>query len=214
MENLLESNLIKAIADPGIDIVGDLEEFTIDSIFASELLKEIPVINTLLNLTKIGVGVNNFIFTKKLIRFLQAIKIHSDDDFREKYKSKILANQSLNEQIAQHLLEIINRIVQKEQIKVLANLLLAFIHDLLTWDDFQTLTFMLSQAPPVTMHCLEEFAKTNPPFSTHQRPEWEALLTGFGFAQRHGSHLYANEYGKKLYTYGIKQYGTIENRQQ
>ena len=202
----LESKLLQAIADPSIEILSNAGELVLDSLLTNELLKKIPGISLALDISKAGIAINDYLFTKKLLRFLQAMVAHSDDEFQEKYKLKVLADQSQHRRVAEHLIEIINRIAHLEQVEIIANLFDAFVIDKLTWDEFQTLSFMLSQTPLITIGCLDEFSKCETPFSTHNRPTWEGLLLGFGFADRHGSHLTVNKYGRMLHGYGIKPY--------
>lgn len=182
----------------------DVGKLALDSVLKEGLLKDIPLIGAILNISKAGIAISNLIFAKKLIQFLQAVNNHSDERFREAFVKKVLSDNSKHSQVAEHLIEIINRTAYDHQLKIVANLLDAYVSDKLEWDEFQTLTFMLSQAPISAMKVLDEFSKFTPPFATHERPKWEGLLIGFGFADRHGTLLKVNEYGRNLHEFGIK----------
>jgi len=65
LTTLKESNLTK--------ISENALELGIDSILEQGLLREIPVVSTLTGLIRIGVGVRDYLFLKKLLAFLQQL---------------------------------------------------------------------------------------------------------------------------------------------
>ena len=67
----LEKSLLKSVSEAGLNkITKDLVEVGLDQIIKNGVLKDIPVVNTLVSVLKTGIGLREAVFVKKLYRFL------------------------------------------------------------------------------------------------------------------------------------------------
>src|SRR5882757_4297819 len=76
----------------------DFSEITIDSLLKDDLLKEIPIVKTLVSFAKLGVNIRDRLFLKKIISFMielkdkspseRSIMINKIDDSKE-YRVKV-----------------------------------------------------------------------------------------------------------------------------
>ncbi len=88
----IEPELIDAIENPNLnELISDVGELALDSVLTDGLLREIPVINTLVNLGGIFVSLRERIYATKVLSFLQPIsKIPEKErkDFAQKLRSE------------------------------------------------------------------------------------------------------------------------------
>jgi len=56
------------------NIVSDFAELSVDSILQEGVLKDIPIVSTLISLTKVGISINDKLFLKKILYFINNIK--------------------------------------------------------------------------------------------------------------------------------------------
>lgn len=68
------NSLIKSICSDSLNLVSDITEASMDSILSDGLLKEIPIIGSVVNLIKVGLTIKDRLFFKKLIIFLREIE--------------------------------------------------------------------------------------------------------------------------------------------
>ncbi|MDL2256649.1 hypothetical protein LJC06_00415 [Bacteroidales bacterium OttesenSCG-928-I14] len=81
--------IIEAVKSDGIvDVTKDLTEIIIDGNLSDGIMKDIPVINIAHSLYKIGKGVSDYYYLRKLISFLSEIGITSSVE-REKFITKL-----------------------------------------------------------------------------------------------------------------------------
>lgn len=126
-QTLKESNLTEIGLNAG--------EIVIDSIIDDGLLKEIPIISTIVGLVKTTSDLGNMQFLKKIVYFLSGIKdvspkrryeMIAEIDNSPKYKIKV----------GEKLLYIINRCDDHEKASLVAELFKAFLNKEIEYGDF------------------------------------------------------------------------------
>jgi hypothetical protein len=71
----IENSLAKTVCESSLtDMTADIGEIALDSLLKDGLLKEIPVLGTIINLTKLGITVKDYLYVKKVWRFLYNLK--------------------------------------------------------------------------------------------------------------------------------------------
>jgi hypothetical protein len=114
----LEESLVKAIADPGVDIVTDGAEVVLDQLLADGVLREIPVVGTLVKLGKVGLGIRDYLFIRKLARFLVKLRDIPKDE-RERFV-RALSEPGARRQVGETLLLLLDRADDVRKAELLA----------------------------------------------------------------------------------------------
>lgn len=116
--DVMESDLSK--------ITMDLSEVALDQVFNEDLWKDIPVINTLASLLKIGFNIKDRIFFKKLLLFfgaLQTIPFEKRVHFIGKFSSE------KKNELGEKLILVIEQLDDIEKPIIIANLFKAYIYE-------------------------------------------------------------------------------------
>jgi hypothetical protein len=80
----LQNSLLLTIKDNGMDnIFNDVSEIIIDKALDEGLLRDIPIVNTIRSVIKAGYSISDYLFTKKVIEFLQPLSKYTVDERKE-----------------------------------------------------------------------------------------------------------------------------------
>jgi hypothetical protein len=204
-----QNSLIKSIAQESSEMMGDALEVAIDANLADGIIKEIPVVKTIYSLCKVGLGIREHFFIKKISLFIQHInESQLDTELIKEFKINLSNNPNLASKITENITILIDKFTSLEKSKILGNLFASYVKKDLTWDEYVSLSFCLEIIHPDGFKALNTLANEQPtPFSTHKSFfVGEAFLIDGGIAERNGSHLRVNDFGQKLYNYGKISY--------
>src|SRR5690554_3744723 len=96
-EGDLEESLIATIGGKGgKDLIIDAAEFSLDFVLEDGVLKDIPVVSTVSKLYSVAVGVQGYIFAKKIRKFLVELKTTSFEE-REDFTKRLEADPKTRE---------------------------------------------------------------------------------------------------------------------
>lgn len=117
------------------DIAIDGSEILIDSILDDGLLKDIPIVSTLVNLIKISSSISSALLLKKIIYFLDGIK---DIPPEKRYKmiNAINSDKNYKIKVGEKLLYIIDRCEDHDKTSLIAELFKAFLNNEIEYKDF------------------------------------------------------------------------------
>ena len=83
-------SLLDSVGKPLADEVGsDLSEAVLDSFLNDGFLKEIPIVGTILGLSKTAIRLKDYLFTKKVLKFLaelSSISLEEKEEFLRKHE--------------------------------------------------------------------------------------------------------------------------------
>lgn len=119
------------LKDVGIDIA----EIGIDSILDNQLLQQIPIVKTFIGFTQAGVNIQDRLFLKKILTFLQGV-----DDIptkkREEMIKKIDTSKKYRMKVGEKLLYILDNCNDYETADNVTMLFKAFLKNEITYDDY------------------------------------------------------------------------------
>ena len=79
----LEKSVVKAIADSGgLELAVDAAEVSLDQLLTDGVLRDVPIVGGLVNLYKAGIGVRNYLFVRKVARFLAGPLVQDFQNYR------------------------------------------------------------------------------------------------------------------------------------
>jgi len=211
MENHQEKNIEKALEEglesSAIDLTIDYAEMALDSFIDNEIVREIPIVKTIVGLIKGGLKVREVFFAKKLLTFLKEFHSRKIEDSKlSEFQETFKTDQKYRESVIEQILVLNERFLEVEKSKILANLFLAHINEKFSWDSFKDLSVCLNNLHLRGVKLLEDLEKKPEPFyePLDHGSEEEALLASAGIILRWGTHLRINRHGQFLYIYGIK----------
>lgn len=212
----------KELVEPSIDLAIDYSNIGIDSITEDGVLSEIPFVKTIVAGTKITLAVKEKFFVKKFLNFLS--EFHNGDIDPEKYikfKNRLDNDKKYRDNVIEILTIMIERYIDINQSKIMANLFKEYINGSMDWDKFYSLCIVLERVHPRSYRTLYEMSlKSNQELSHSYwgskagkppedrdiyklNSEEEALLLSAGIFSPHGTHYSITPLGRDLFRFGI-----------
>ena len=214
-ENSITNAISNDMVSTSLDLGVEYAELGFDELLNDGILKEIPVIKTLVSVAKIGFNIKEKFFVKKVLTFLK--EFHSGtisqvklDEFRNKFNSDYKHREKVTEQIMVFL----DVYLTNEKSKILAKLFKAHIEGYYDWEYFQSLSTCLNSLHPQSFNYLDRLSQSD--FQIPMSPEKvglsrdfdnEALLDACGISYKASpwaSAYQVTKLGQDLFNYGIK----------
>lgn len=146
----LEQTLVKSDL---MELTANLSEVALDDFLNDKILKDIPIIGTIINVIKTSQNISNYLFAKKLVAFIYGIK-DIDPSKRKKEIEKIDTSQKYQIKVGEKLLFILDRCDDNEKSRYIAHLFRAFLAQKITYDDFLQAAHVVEK---VYLHYLKYF---------------------------------------------------------
>lgn len=214
LENKQESNnqfenfVTIGLSEPLIDLGVDYAEIGVDAIFDNDIVKEIPVVRTLLSMIKGSIAIKERHFAQKFLSFLQ--EYHSGNlSKKEKYDFlvKFKENKKYKEKVTSLLITTIDRYYDCIQSQIASRLFIAHVKGLIEWDDYVIMCGCLDKFHPFSIPFLDELEKEELPYHKAYLSGGDAraaALISCAFAYQWGTHFYVTTIGILTHQYGIK----------
>jgi hypothetical protein len=164
LENIgLAGKLIKTLKMEGLrGLAQDYIELGIDSMLKEGLVKDIPIISTIVNLSKVACGIRDSIYFSKLLLFLQKVADTSPWE-REKFIEENCKDERYFEQ---NILLIIEQADQMEKAAFIGKVFKACILGQIAYEDAIMLSSMVNKA---MWSDIEEILKNNYTYDRQMR---------------------------------------------
>jgi uncharacterized ubiquitin-like protein YukD len=117
------------------DISVDISEVLVDNLLEDGILKDIPIIGTILKLGKFSLNIKDHLFIKKIIYFISELKEISPKK-RNQIISKIDNSSEFRIKIGEKLLYIIDKCEDHIECEYIAKFFKAFLNEKLTYSEF------------------------------------------------------------------------------
>lgn len=142
--NLVE-DLKVSIFEENIDIAIDYIELGLDNILDSvcdnEIIKRIPIVSTVYSVCKIGSAIHEKHLLRKTLIFISSFNSKKIKAKKlEKYRKKIETNSIYAQEELGRVLLLLNKILDDEKAKILANLFRNYIEEEIDWEQFCEMT--------------------------------------------------------------------------
>lgn len=133
-------------------------EIGVDSVINDGILKDIPIVGTLVNLIKSAYSINTYLFLKKIIAFLNGIadigeaernKMISEIDESDKYKIKV----------GEKLLFILDKCDDTEKASLISKAFSSFIKKEIDYSDYIKIAYIINN---IFIEDFHEFVKIDP----------------------------------------------------
>ncbi|CAA0250022.1 hypothetical protein [Tenacibaculum maritimum] len=136
MKNNLSTSFNETLKDSDLqNIGGNLSELVIDSVLEDGILKDIPVISTIVGLSNIGIKISDRILLNKIVSFLFELKDISNVK-REEMINKIDNSKKYKIKVGEKILLIIDKCNDYENSQYVAKLFSAYVSEKINYVDF------------------------------------------------------------------------------
>jgi hypothetical protein len=154
MDKELSNSLKDTISSSELKNIGlDIGEITIDSILKDGVLKDIPIIGSLAGIWKTGIAVNDYLFLRKLVAFL-----NESSKLSEKKRLKLIENledDSYQKEAGEKLIAIIDNLETKSRAVLLGKALNLFGQGVITKEAFWSVAFIIEKIPMQDIRALK-----------------------------------------------------------
>lgn len=196
--------LKNAIVKQKTDVMSVAEDIVDNFILNEDVMKEIPFVNYAVSTLNIKDAYHQARMLKNYKAFIEAVHDMKEED-KHKYFEKI----SVNEQIADDVIDSMYGILLESErdikAKAMGNLIKALVNDNINLEDYNTLLLIIQSSSVPSILALESFLKfTNGKvYLQNTQMKEEGLLFSAGMATRSGTNFRLNEYGVLVAKYGL-----------
>lgn len=132
----LSLSFANSLKDELFNTASDYVELGLDSVLDDGLLKDVPLVSTVVALYKIGNSFKERHNIKKLYIFIDEInKRIVDENKLEEYKEKFKSNDNFRNQEIEYLLVLLDRYIDYNKPQMLAKLYLAYLDGVIIWEE-------------------------------------------------------------------------------
>lgn len=204
-DHCLSEKFEKEIFEKTLDLSIDYEELSLDQFINDEILKEIPIVKTLITFYKVSSSIIARHNVKKIIVFLQQIHLRNIDSKKlDAFKQKFQSNKSFKNNTLETILVLLEKFIDIEKSKILANFFAAYIAENISWDEFRKMSFILNSLNPAAHGFLENIITKKEKVTVRQNYEGEALLLASGIGSTFEDRFRLGNIGERFYEFGIK----------
>ena len=136
MENLAK-DFEKSLFNDSIDIIWDYMEINIDSLIEEGILKDVPIVKSIVSVLKIGKNIHDRNLLKQTLIFIKEFNGGNvSTENLQAYKYRIENDPKKCEEELGRILVLLNNYVDTEKSVMLARLYRAYINKIINWDEF------------------------------------------------------------------------------
>ncbi|MBQ9313691.1 MAG: hypothetical protein IJ220_01630 [Clostridia bacterium] len=135
--NELINDLKNSIFNNSSDLIADYLEIGVDTQITNEIIKEVPIVKTLLAMFKIGKNIYDWNLLKNTEEFVQEFnRGEVDKEKIDKYKNELEKNSQKCEKEFGRVLLLLNKFIDKEKAFMLSRLFKAYVEEKINWKEF------------------------------------------------------------------------------
>lgn len=138
--------LIKALRISDLsDVLRDFIENMLDSSLKDGILKDIPIINSLVALLKTAISIRDQFLIQKLISFLDGIKDITSEE-RDKFLKYVEDDPKYGKRVGEHLILLLDRLDDLNKPPMITKLFKAYLRDDITYREFVRFSSIVDRA--------------------------------------------------------------------
>ena len=136
MDKLTE-DFEKSLFNDSKEIISDYIEIGIDSFINDGILKDFPIVNTIVSVLKVGKNIHDRNLLKQTLTFIDEFNKNNISKERfNNYKNQIENDSRKCEEELGRVLLLLNNFIDKEKSIMLSKLFKAYVKQLITWNEF------------------------------------------------------------------------------
>lgn len=172
----LSNSLEATLKDSDLqNITTDLAETFTDAFLEDGILKDIPIIGTIVGLTKVAISLNERLLIKKLIYFISEFN-DIDPEKRNKLISEIDNSEKEKIKVGEKLLYIIDKSEDHITAKYIAITFKSFLNEEISYSEFLRCSAIIQK---ILIQDLEEFIETPIQHIETKTTKWDSSISDF-----------------------------------
>ena len=153
-EKSLELSLIDTIeSSEATEIIKHSGEIAIDSLLEDGLFKDIPIIGSLIALGKTAIRVSDYLFIKKVFRFIQSLENISEYEKCEEWK-RIQEDKKYANHIGETIILILDRLDSLDKPALVAKVCSSYLKGEINYSTFQSLSSAIEKTSIADLNSL------------------------------------------------------------
>ena len=194
------------IVEKSIDLSIEYSEIALDEFLKDGILKEIPIVKSIVSFYNISSSIIDRHKTKKILTFFKEFHSkHIDEKKLEVFKNKFNSDDAYRRKVVETIVLLNERFYHIEKTKILANLFISYIEEEITWQEFVDISFVLDNFHPRGFTYLKALFEVEFKDRHKDAHEGEGLMFACGIGYRFGNRFTINSLGKKFYNFGLKK---------
>lgn len=138
-EPIPEASLLDTIGGENIEgLLSDAGEFSLDMMIQDGVLRDIPIVNTVVGLARIGLGIRDYLFLKKTVRFLRNLRDIPVQE-RNEFIKKLDGEKGFRENVQENLFLLLHRLDDMQKPDMLGKIFKAYLKGQIDFDVYQKL---------------------------------------------------------------------------
>lgn len=155
----LEGSLLSIIGGSGgKDLLKEAAEFSLDRVLDDEIVKDLPVVDTVVKLYRMAVGVQGYVFAKKVRRFLTELATIPQED-RDQFAQQIENDQKEQTRISEVLIVLLDKLDDIQKTPLLARAFGGYVRSEYDFPTFQRLAAAIDRCLVLDLAFLERLSK-------------------------------------------------------
>jgi hypothetical protein len=157
-ENDVGMSLIETIASPELgNLAQDFGEVALDSILKYGVLKDIPVIGSIIGVAKATISIRDKLLVKKILHFLRELGDTTEEE-RRKFLQEFEEDAKEQRKIGENLILLLDRLDNLDKSAMVAKLLKAYIKgEIKSYDEFAYYSALVDRSPMFDLSALLSF---------------------------------------------------------
>lgn len=195
LENSLSSDIC--------DAVGDLAEVGLDAVMDDGILKDIPILSTVVGLYRIGHTIRERHEIKQLALFVAELNRGcTDESKRKQLIEKLNSDTRKSKQEMEYILVVLDSYLEYEKPQILAKLYIAYLVKTITWTEFAKYAAAIDRIFPADVEILKEHDfKKNAIICKQSESEEILRLISVGFMYEQTASYYMGEDASEITDY-------------
>lgn len=152
----LSKDLITSISSDSLDMLSEYAEIAIDSTMESGLIQDIPILGSLVRLTKIGSTIKDYLFANKLKYFLLSTNSVSTEE-RIKFLDKYYSKEEKSEVLGEKLINLLDKIDSNKKATMAGKVFNLFLLEEISYIEFSDLLYAIEN---FKLHYQDDFVDT------------------------------------------------------
>jgi hypothetical protein len=158
-EDSIEIKLIDDLSNSEISkIAVDISEVALDSIFEDGILRDLPVVSTVVGIVKTSKNIRDKLYAKKILLFLQS----SNDcaiEKREAFISKLNKNPKEKQKVGETIILILEKSDEMKKPIIIGNLFKAYLVEDISYSEFIKLSSIVNKTSVNDLYLLVKMRK-------------------------------------------------------
>ncbi|MCI3027527.1 hypothetical protein LMF32_00050 [Desemzia sp. C1] len=182
---LVQSFSETILNDSTKDVSVDMLEASFDTLFESEIIKDIPIVSTIMAIGKTGIMLKNRNLIRQTLQFMHELNNGTIiNEKKEKFVERIKNGDKKSQKEVDRIMLILESTIDLEKSTILAKFVVAYINEQLSYTEFQELTDTLSRSYLSDMEMLLKIHSGQIKDTSSQELYRIERLAGLGFINR------------------------------